>query len=133
MNWPFHLPASCPPNDATCRKITVYRFLLREQEISPSNFRTKKEENPSKVFKKKEQECEACGLSVLVDKEEILRIQRRVPRYRKKIAVANLTEGTGKVKHTPTAEMSSHYTWWIPRDVKPWELVKEVLEPPKIS
>lgn len=134
MDWPLHLPDSCPPSDATSKKITIYRFLFKNNEVCQINFLSKREENPARRYDELDKECKACGLSVLADRDEVIRLQRKVPRYRYPSAVANLTEDAGKVKHTPDRrnKMNSHHTWWVPAEIKPWELFGEIIEPPSV-
>ncbi|WP_271254895.1 hypothetical protein [Pseudanabaena sp. Chao 1811] len=133
MQWSNHFPDSCPPNDADCKSITVYRFL-GDNEIKSEHFLTVRELYPKRKFPETEKECRACSLSVLVSRDEAIRLQKTIPNYMKKsIAEGKLEESSGKIKHTPSAGKndSSHHSWWVPSDVKPWTLFQEIIEPPQ--
>jgi hypothetical protein len=131
MEWPKYLPKSCPPDDAECKSIQVYRFL-EDSCIKQEYFLTVRELQPSRKFPEPEKECRACSLSVFTNREEVISLQKRVPRWRKPVAVGRLTETSGKVKHTPShGTNNSHHSWWVPKDVKSWALFHEIIETPK--
>jgi hypothetical protein len=70
-------------------------------------------------------------LSVFTDQAEVLRLQRRVPRWRKPIAIGQLNEFSGKLKHTPSPQTNnSHHSWWVPQTMQAIDLFDEVLEVP---
>lgn len=131
MEWSKHFPDSCPPNDAECKVMTVYRFL-EDDEIKPECFLTVRELSPHRKFPEAEKECRACSLSIFTSKEEVLRLQKTVPRFRKPVAGGKLEKTSGKVKHTPSSgKNNSHHSWWVPSDVKPWTLFYEIIESPR--
>jgi len=134
MEWSKILPNSCPPNDAESKSIVVYRFL-KSESIEPQHFLTVRELAPNRPFPDLEKECRACSLSVLTDKEEVIRLQKTVPRFRQPAAVGKLQENSGKVKHTPSAGQanSSHHSWWIPTNVNPCDLFNEIIKLPNIA
>jgi len=133
MEWSELLPSSCPPDDAESKSILVYRFLKNHSEIKPECFKTVREENPDKSpFRPIEKECLACSLSVLADREEVIGLQRRVPRWRIPAAVGVLNPNSGRIKHTPSSTVGqSHHSWWIPTSLEAWTLFHEIIEPPK--
>ncbi len=131
MEWPKYLPECCPPDDAESKSVPVYRFL-KSQGIKPEYFLSVREESPSRKFSESEKECRACSLSVFTKKEEVVRLQKTVPRWRKPVAVGKIEKTSGKVKHTPSPNTNnSHHSWWVPTNVKAWSLFHEILEPPK--
>jgi hypothetical protein len=133
MEWSKSFPDSCPPDDAECRSMTIYRFL-KDRDIKPEHFLTVREESPSRRFPEAEKECRACSLSIFTKKEEVISLQRKVPRWRTPAAIGSISSGSGVVKHTPSiGTNNSHHSWWVPVDVKPWTLFNEVIEPPQIS
>ena len=133
MEWSESFPNSCPPDDAECRSTTIYRFL-EDKNIKLEDFLTVREKHPRRPFPEAEKECRACSLSVFTKKEEVISLQRKVPRWRKPAAVGAISPDSGVVKHTPSPGTdNSHHSWWVPVDVKPWTLFHEVLAPPQIS
>lgn len=131
MEWPKYLPKSCPPSDAERKSIQVYRFL-EDSCIKQEHFLTVRELQPSRKFPEAEKECRACSLSVFTNREDVINLQKRIPRWRKPVAIGRLEETSGKVKHTPSpGTNNSHHSWWVPKDVKPWALFHEIIEIPK--
>jgi hypothetical protein len=130
MQWSNYFPESCPPPEAESRSIVVYRFLANN-EISPEDFVTVRQKNPDRKFPEVEKECRACSLSVFISREEVIRLQRKVPRWRRPVATGSLIESSGKLKHTPSpGTNNSHHSWWIPVDIEPWTLFDEIISPP---
>jgi hypothetical protein len=131
MKWPENLPESCPPNDAEkCKSIIVYRFLNDSENISRS-FLTVRELQPKRTFPQAEKECRACSLSVFTDKDEVVKLQSTIPRWRKPVAIVRLDENSGKIKHTPSPDTdNSHHSWWIPINLSPETLSQTVIQPP---
>ena len=130
MDWSKYFPEFCPPEDAECKSIQVYRFI-EDNQIKEEHFLTVRELSPHRQFAETEKECRACSLSVFTNREEVIRLQRTVPRWRKPAARGRLEETSGKVKHTPSfGTNNSHHSWWVPKDIKPWELFHEIIEPP---
>jgi hypothetical protein len=104
----------------------MYRFLEGDG-ITASDFLTVRDKAPERRFPESEKECRACSLSVFTDRSEVLRLQRRVPRWRKAIAIGQLTETSGKLKPQTN---NSHHSWWVPMGVNAIDLFFEVMEPP---
>ena len=134
MEWSKHFPISCPPKDADAiASITVYRFLkCNDAKIEPEHFLTVREVSPNhEKYEKEDIECKACSLSVLTNNEDVLRLQKRVPRWRLPVAVGILDVTAGKIKYTPSKPMgNSHHSWWIPIDIKPCEFFNQIIPPP---
>ena len=130
MEWGEHFPNACPPDDAVTGSFTVYRFL-EGAAIHSSDFLTVRDKAPDRKFPEVEKECRACSLSVFTDRVEVLRLQRRVPRWRKAIAIGQLDATSGKLKHTPSPQTNnSHHSWWVPKDVSAVDLFVDVIQPP---
>lgn len=130
MEWGEHFPGDCPPQDAIVPGCQVYRFLEGDG-ITASDFLTVRDKAPERRFPEDEKECRACSLSVFTDRSEVLRLQHRVPRWRRAIAIGQLDETSGKLKHTPSPQTNnSHHSWWVPKAVSAVDLFFEVMEPP---
>jgi hypothetical protein len=128
MDWATYFPAHCPPSTATTGIFTVYRFL-DDHQILPSDFLTVREKALERRFPDEEKECRACSLSVFTDLEEVLRLQRRVPRWRRTIAIGKLDETSGKLKHTPSPQTNnSHHSWWVPQAIRAIDLFAAIIE-----
>lgn len=124
MNWPSFFPPNCPPPEAKDASGTVYRFVKNNPPLA-EDFLTHKHRYPHQIFTG-EKLCQACGLSVYISEKDILWARKSVPGMRKKLIVkanlAALAAEFGKLKDTPSATSSPHYTWWVPENVQPWEL-----------
>jgi hypothetical protein len=131
MKWSENLPDACPPNDACeCESIAVYRFLNDNKDTS-RNFLTVRELQPKRTFPELEKECRACSLSVFTDKDEVIKLQSVVPRWRKPVAILKLDKTSGKIKHTPSPNTdNSHHSWWVPVDLNPETLSQKIIQPP---
>jgi hypothetical protein len=131
MEWPKHLPPDCPPTDAQSKSIEVYRFLDNDNQLKHENFLTVKEKSPNRAFKQSEKECRACALSVFTDRDEVIALQDTVPRWRRPIAIGKINTTSGLIKHTPSSDTNnSHHSWWVPVNIKPWQLFSQVIEAP---
>jgi hypothetical protein len=132
MEWAQHFPEDCPPRDAVEKSIIVYRFLEGDR-IQELDFLTVRDKMPNRRFPEAEKECRACSLSVFVELEEVLRLQRRVPRWRKAVAIGQLNATSGKLKHTPSPQTNnSHHSWWVPIEVQAQGLFDDVIDPPSV-
>lgn len=125
MHWPEHFPQECPPDEAMPANCEVYR-LTDKQQPKEKDFR-------AYFVLKPEQEwhnlCQACGLSVYTNIEDVLRLKRRVPGARPKwVAKGVLNDEEGVILNTPNKE-TSHHSWWTPRDRESWKLFIAVLQP----
>lgn len=130
MKWPSDFPKACPPKDAKPRLIRVY--ILVHSPIRASDFDSLKKRNPTISFSSPELECQAHGLSLFENFNDINRVRRRVRRLRHHLIAAGvLTRDKGVVKPTSSQFGDSHRTWWIPVGLKPWEsfqIIEEELQ-----
>ena len=130
MEWGENFPDHCPPHDSVSGSFKVYRFL-EGNGIDSSDFLTVRDKVPNRKFPEIEKECRACSLSVFTDRSEVLSLQRRVPRWRKAVAIGQLNVTSGKLKHTPSPQTNnSHHSWWVPKDVSAVDLFWNVMEAP---
>ena len=112
--YPGFYPSVCPPEDAIPASGQVYR-CIKGEVVSAQEFLSWKELNPERSYSNSCKECEACGISVLRDRRDVLRLIQTVPAMRKcRCAVGLLTPDMGVIKHTPSHRSNSHYTWWTP-------------------
>lgn len=128
MEGSKQLPHDCPPPNAKPANGDFYR-LIKSQHDFPcaEDFRSWREHNEGKEPPHGITECQVCGLSVLQSLDDVRRLQKKVPGFRKDVvARGNLIPDLGLVKHTPTAKENSHHTWWLCREAKPWEFFKIV-------
>ncbi len=115
MEWPEHFPENCPPANSIEAGGTVHRFV-RNNPPENNDFRSNRLLHPQQDFG--ENICQACGLSVYRDKNDLIRKLRRLPAKRKcHIATGNLNPDTGKILPTPT-QGDSHNTWWVPIGIR---------------
>ena len=123
MTWPDHFPEDCPPEDTSQGSFRVY--YLANSPIQPKNFESLKERNP-RFSGTSEQECQACGLSIYEEIDDIRRTRRRVKRLRNRvIAVGTITTPQmGVIKPTSSRHGNSHRTWWVPIEIEPWKLFR---------
>ncbi|MFY9227421.1 MAG: hypothetical protein WAQ98_32415 [Blastocatellia bacterium] len=116
MKWPSFFPTGCPTPETPLANESVYRVI--EGSI-PTNedFISFQEQNPQKCYHPRE--CDACGISVYTILEDVVKLQRRVPKFKnKRIAIGKLTPEMGMLKPTPGKE-PSHHSWWIPLGIQP--------------
>jgi hypothetical protein len=110
MSYRDSLPDSCPPDAA--EEITDSRVvfrLVRTDPPTPNDFLSKRQENPSKMVPGVT-ECQMCGLSVFVDKQDVVTKVLKLPYFKnRKICRVTLTAGAGRIQ--PTFQLS-HHTWW---------------------
>ena len=109
LEWPTFFPANCPPSDAIVATGAGYRFV-KNSPPTPADFASHAE------MKRRfgGDECQACGLSVFRNIEDLNAMRSRVKAFRSQYtAVGDLD--TGVVKHTP-ASAPSHHSWWLPVD-----------------
>ena len=123
MQWPEYFPENCPPTTATSPNGKFYRFIAKDHDEPQSkDFVSWRELNLEKPCPDNIPECQACGLSVYSDLEEIRRMKKVIPKLRKmKIAGGSLTESSGKIKNTPSRNSQNHNTWWVPQNENPWQ------------
>lgn len=120
MQWPDYYPEDCPPENARPASGVVYR-LIRQSHPTSKDFRSHRETQPHRTFDVPE--CIACGLSVFMDIEDVIRLQKRVPALRRRrVAKGTLVSDLGNMLPTPSRTGRSHHTWWVPVSTQPWEL-----------
>ena len=116
IDWPLYFPNDCPPDDAKDTDNKVFRFVA-DSPLTMSDFRIYKEMHPNQVYGRLE--CQACGLSVYLDYNDVVEAKRNIPGFSKKqIAVGQLIPGDGVIKPTPSLKDSSHHTWWKNPNIK---------------
>lgn len=119
MQWPTHFPPHCPPLDA--QPVTVVVYMLVSSPINPMDFLPLYDRDPAQSFPSSELLCQAHGLSVFEDVQDVDRVRRRVKRLRDQvIAQGDLTPDVGVLKPTNSRFGNSHRTWWVSAGVKPW-------------
>ena len=129
MQWPDYFPDGCPPQDAQPATGEVYRLVKKNPPESKDFIPTRKKQ-PSKDFGEKE--CEACGLSVLRNVEDAVRVKSRAPGMKKRlVAKGTLNPHLGRIKRTPSKKFGQvHHTWWAPTDIQPWSVFR-IIEIPQ--
>jgi hypothetical protein len=126
MNFPGHLPPDCPPSDAVSPCIEVYCLVDGDPPVE-TDFQSLNERNPNQALRFNSDQvliCQAFGLSVFTDLQGI-ELAKKVSRSlrKKKVAKADLSEESGKIKNTPSQRTGdTHHTWWPSSDIKPWML-----------
>lgn len=134
MKFPDHFPAECPPPDARLAEGKVYRLVCRTPPTS-ADFRSWWHMYPGRKWTT-DKECEACGLSVLSDKNDALaKLLRRSPYGRKQwVAVAELalTPSCGRLMATPSNNSRCHCTWWVHEGFDPMSTITAVVAVPEV-
>lgn len=126
MKWPNLFPVDCPPDNA--EKVDgVYFRLVEKSPPTDADVQSHREAYPDKEWGSKTACCKACGLSVYSKRADAERTRRRIPALRRKlIAVANVTEPSGLLAATPSANANSHCTWWVSPDYNEAHLLLQV-------
>jgi hypothetical protein len=129
MSWPDHYPDDCPFKDAyEPNEMTVYYFV--PLEFSLSGFRTHYDKYLKKNYKYSSdiKKCEACGLSVFTNKDDMEHL-KQLPYFRDKCKIASgkLTRDSGLIKNTPSKQAPSHHTWWVLPNYDPSQPFKNSL------
>jgi hypothetical protein len=115
FSWPAYFSDDCPPQDSQPASGEVYR-LVKNDPPKEDDFLTHKELFPEKDFG--DQECQACGVSVSRDADDIPVLKRRVPGLRERMLARGILDSSlGKIKSTP-GPVRSHHTWWVPVGVQ---------------
>lgn len=113
-----YFPTDCPPDDAI--EVNTERVLRLVRNTPPTidDFVPLVIEQAGRNFGNRL--CQACGLSIYKELEDVHRLQRRVAAHRDKpIAVGDLVPEMGATRPTPTRREHSHITWWLYRGVDP--------------
>jgi hypothetical protein len=131
FEWPEHFPESCPPSDAESAAGEFYRIVDEDPPDGEDFIGNLRLQQLGLRFKNKKRpwsdDCEAAGLSVLADRDDVMNLREATgPMRLKAIAYGDIT-GDGVMKHTPSASYKSHHTWWIPMGVEAHEYFR-VLE-----
>lgn len=126
MQWSDYFPPNCPPKDAREPSEQVYR-LIQEDFPTTDDFLTVRQLYPNRQFPESEKECRACAISIFTSRNDVT-VHRRTGRFKNmKVAVANLTPDSGRIKHTPSlGTKNSHHSWWVPVSVEAWSLFQAV-------
>ena len=136
QSWPSTYPADCPPEQALDANGTFYR-LVKNDPPAREDFRTLAEQYPSRRFSTKpspksgvSELVKAHGLSLMADKEDVIRLRRAVPAYRDGLlGKGDLVPDHGKVLATPSQSGRSHHTWWTYDGAEPEAAFVVVAEP----
>ncbi|MGL4875194.1 MAG: hypothetical protein ACRC30_11160 [Clostridium sp.] len=116
--YPDFFPEGCPPEDAISKSLEVYRFVYNNDRVTDKDFKSHYE--MGKIYTKKEEIIQSCGLSVNPDLNEFKKFQKTSPALKKLfIAKGYITEKVGTIKHTPSRTQSNHHTWWKYKEIKP--------------
>lgn len=113
--WEFEyeqMPDNCPPGDASAVELLAYHFC-RAVPPTAEDFIPLMRRGPTRPFNSPEQECQACGVSLFVDRDDAIALAGTSPLFRKRIlTVLVITPDDGVVKHTPSVDRASHHTFW---------------------
>jgi hypothetical protein len=124
INRPDNFPDKCPPDDSELPDGVFYHFIKGDC-AKESDFICKVDKDPS--FR---DNCQAYGISLLKDPEDInnYRLSYRNIFGNQNVVEISLNNDMGLVKNTPTNSAKSHYTWWKPNQIKPWDFCKVLKE-----
>ncbi len=123
--FPDWFPENCPPADAFCEKLKVYRLAFNKK-LKKKDFLPNVKLYPKN--KRYKNNILAYGISVFEDIQDMKDMKRKIPGLKKmKYNIVGYTiEEYGLIKHTPNN--NSHITWWLYEDMYPinhFKLVKE--------
>ena len=119
MRFPKYFPNRCPPADCSEASGTFYRTIrgsvpVKEDFLPHWLLKPHKQ----REWIQKGKACQACGLSLNANIEDLKRKQEIIPSIRGKIVEGTLEPKTGKIKSTPTLTDTSHHTWWVPDSIE---------------
>jgi hypothetical protein len=119
-NWPQNYLPNCPPDDAELPDGVYYHFI-DGNSASEFDFKCKFEKNPGYT-----NNCQAHGISMIKDLDDITNYREAYINIfgNKKVVEIRMNNNMGVIKNTPSVCAKSHYTWWKPIDIKPWDLCK---------
>jgi len=118
MELSNYYPADCPPVIALPVDGEFFR-LVDNDPPEFDDFIPHRLKYPNIDYGNRE--CQACGISLILDIEEIPSIRKMVPGLKgKKLSKGVLSSGMGVGLETPSPKIESHFTWWVPIDVNPW-------------
>lgn len=121
VHWPDYFPQDCPPQDSRPALGEVYR-LINGALPNENDFKSYRQRG-RKISAAPFGECQACGLSVYTDVEDVSRLKNRIPSQRKKVIVVGMLHpGLGKILPTPSHNEKSHHTWWVPEGCAPCDV-----------
>ncbi|WP_009633911.1 hypothetical protein [Synechocystis sp. PCC 7509] len=112
MEFRAHLPSDCPPSSTESTSGEVDRFIdMNHSTPLPEDFLSLRELNPDKPCPKGATECQYCGVSVYRSIDDVRRVPKRIPAFKKKkLALGNLTSNLGLIQNTPSKTGKSHHT-----------------------
>jgi hypothetical protein len=124
FSWPDDTPTNCPPQNATPKDMTVFRFTKNEVPAESDFSRTI---DTIRGPTTEDAQCDDFSLSVLADVSDIPIYRKFVPGFkRKRVAVATLNKSHGLLLSSPNLEIEepahSHHDWWVPIGVNPLPL-----------
>ena len=120
--WPDSFPAACPPDDAVvaegsftdCRRSDPDQAGLSQPPRALGARRTQE----AKLV----HDCQAAGLSVYADLDDIKHQRKSVGPMRSKHIALGRVDGSGVMKPTPPAHSkNSHHTLWRYADDECWD------------
>lgn len=121
MKFPGYFPVNCPPPDAEPKNIIAYRICGNEI-VCRADFNSYFE-----LGKKVGNDAKFYGASVFADFSEANQIIKMPAHKNKYLAKGTTDKSCGVIKHTPSHNHSSHFTWWLYEDAKP-EVYFQVIE-----
>lgn len=125
-DWPASFPSNCPPGDAVDANGRFYRLVdvappTADDFLSLSELVAAGKRKPRKRIDL----CEAAGVSIFADAQDLQRIRLMAPFADCFVAVGDI-DGSGKLKPTPRGPSDSHHTWWVPENDTTWQQFKVV-------
>ena len=110
MSYREPLPEGCPPDAA--KEIAAPQEVFRLTRTNPptlADFRSQRAEKPGRAFPGVT-ECQACGLSVFADRQDLVMKALKLPYLRGRLVCrVALDAGAGRIQQTG---QPSHHTWW---------------------
>lgn len=104
----------CPPGDATAVEGVVYRVT----RTSPSTIEDMKTHEEAGKMKGHPDKCGRCGLSVILDEEDLDLFHEKYPRIGNYVAKATLAPEHGKIK-VVRGVVDSHSNVWFYEHIPP--------------
>ncbi|MEF3404036.1 hypothetical protein [Agromyces sp. CCNWLW203] len=133
------VPEGCPPPDAVPMEGTFYRLAARRHavgDITEEDSWLRPYATHGNGYYKRQEECDAHGLSIYASEDDIERARIFVPSLgTKPIAEVVITLNDGTLAHRPlpnvTTHGETHHDWWTtPHDLIPQaRVVKPGREP----
>lgn len=119
MRFPEYFPKKCPPADSSEASGTFYRSIKGSVPVKKDFLPPwLQQDHNQREWIKQGKACQACGLSLNANIEDLKRKQKILPSIRGIIVEGTLEPTNGKIKSTPTLMDSSHHTWWVPDSIE---------------